>query len=170
MSRTNFFARWRYYFVLLILIIGLIGVVARLLYLNIIDRNFLLKQSEARVMRIVDIPAYRGMITDRFGQPLAVSTPVDSVWANPQIFQANDEKLKQLAQLLGIKLKDIRAVIAKSKREHREFVYLARELPPPVTDNIKALAIEGIFFEREYRRYYPQGEVIAQVIGFTNIY
>ena len=92
MSRTNFFARWRYYFVLLILIIGLIGVVARLLYLNIIDRNFLLKQSEARVMRIVDIPAYRGMITDRFGQPLAVSTPVDSVWANPQIFQANEEK------------------------------------------------------------------------------
>lgn len=87
---------------MVLLSVAVAGLLWRLIDLNVLDRSFLLRQSKARVLRVVNIPAYRGMITDRLGVPLAISTPVDSVWINPQLFQATPIQLKQLAHLLHL--------------------------------------------------------------------
>lgn len=157
----------RFYFLLVILVAVLGGLLWRISDLSIADRPFLLKQGHARTLRIVDIPAYRGMIKDRNDVPLAVSTPVDAVWVNPQMFTASAQQLTQLASLINISKKDINKKIKQNAK--KEFIYLARGLPPHVATQIKDLKISGLFFQREYRRYYPAGEVAAQVIGFTNV-
>ena len=158
---------WRFYCLLAILALGVLGLLWRMLDLSVFNRPFLLKQSDARAVRIVSTPAYRGMITDRYGTPLAISTPVDSVWVNPEMFQASTAQLNQLARLLGLPAKDVRKHI--DENSEREFVYLKRGLPPEVASAIKNLNIPGVFFQREYRRYYPEGEVATHVIGFTNV-
>lgn len=158
---------WRLYFVVLVLTLCFLGLIARLVYLSIFNRPFLMQQSDARAVRVISTPAYRGMITDRFGVPLAVSTPVDSVWVNPQLFQAPPQQLRQLAQLLGMPPAVIQKRVLDDKS--REFAYLERGLPPDAAAKIKALDIPGLFFQREYRRYYPEGEVATHVIGFTNV-
>src|SRR4051794_32751889 len=94
---TNY--SWRFYFLAIVLLLCVIGLAWRMAYLSVQNRPFLLKQSEARALRVMNIPAYRGMITDRNGVPLAVSTPVDSIWLNPELFQATADQLKQLAAL-----------------------------------------------------------------------
>src|SRR3990167_8656250 len=98
------FRIWRLYLLWFLLCAALAGLLWRLIDLNILDRSFLLRQSKARILRVVNIPAYRGMITDRLGSPLAISTPVDSVWINPQILAANAQQLKQVANILGLPL------------------------------------------------------------------
>ena len=158
---------WRLYLLILLLCVALVGLIWRLIDLSILKRNFLLRQSKARILRIVNIPAYRGMITDRLGMPLAVSTPVDSVWANPQLFKASSQQIHALAKILHISPSYIRRRIKLAG--HREFIYLKRGNPPPVAQRVKALKIPGIFFQREYRRYYPEGEVASHVVGLTNI-
>ncbi|MFT3741241.1 MAG: penicillin-binding protein 2 [Gammaproteobacteria bacterium] len=158
---------WRFFALALVLSLGMLGLVGRMLDLSVFNRSFLMKQSEARTLREENIPAYRGMITDRNGVPLAVSAPVDSIWVNPQIFHASPSQIAQLAQLLSLKPKDI--TTRADKDSDREFVYLARSLPPEIADQVKALKIPGIFFQREYRRFYPSGEMTAHVLGFTNI-
>lgn len=158
---------WRYNFLVLVLIAAIAGLIWRMVDLSVINRAFLLKQSDARILRTVNIPAYRGMITDRNGVPLAVSTPVDSVWANPQLFHADITQLNQLANLTGLSLADIRE--KTNKDSNREFVYLVRGLPPETAGAIKSLQIPGLFFQREYKRYYPGGPVTAHIVGFTNI-
>ena len=158
---------WR--FVLLVILLGfaLAGIFWRLIDLGVFKRPFLLRQSKARILRVVNIPAHRGMITDRFGKPLAVSTPVASIWANPKIFNASDQQLQQLAVLLGENAQDIATSIARNRQ--REFIYLKRRLPPALAEKIKALNVQGVFSQREYRRYYPDGEVSAHVVGLTNV-
>ncbi len=158
---------WRFYALLLILLLGVLGLVLRMINLAIFDRPFLMEQSDSRVLRLIDIPSYRGMITDRNIVPLAVSAPVDSVWVNPQIFQANQTQLTALSDILRLKPQELQQKTAKTTG--REFVYLARTLPPEVVEKIKALDIKGIGYQREYRRFYPSGEVMAHVLGFTNI-
>lgn len=158
---------WRFYFLAIVLLLCVLGLAWRMAYLSVQNRAFLLKQSDARALRVIDIPAYRGMITDRNGVPLAVSTPVDSVWLNPQAFQATPQQLQQLASLLNTPVSEIQARL-KENADH-EFVYLVRGIPPEIADQIKTLNITGIFSQREYRRYYPEGEVTAHIIGFTNI-
>ena len=160
---------FRFYFIILLLILGLIALIFRMIYLNIINRSFLLKQSQARIMRTVNIPAYRGMILDRNGIPLAVSTPVDAIWANPQIFQATYQQLLLLAKQIDTTPTELKNSILKNRQEKKEFMYLARGLPPEQANDIKDLHIQGIFYERQYRRYYPEGPVTAHVIGFTNV-
>ncbi len=157
----------RFYFLLIILVAGLAVLIWRISDLSIANRLFLLKQGQARTLRIIDIPAYRGMIKDRNDVPLAVSTPVDAVWVNPQMFAANSQQLTTLSSLLNIPKKEIAQKIHRNSE--KEFIYLARGLPPDVASKIKALKISGLFFQREYRRYYPAGEVVSQVIGFTNV-
>lgn len=144
-----------------------LGLIMRMVYLSIVNRPFLQKQSDARSLRVVDIPAYRGMITDRNGEPLAISTPVDSVWINPQIFEANFQQCKMLTKLLGISMAALQKL--SNKKSNREFVYLKRRIPPPLADKIKTLNIPNVFFLREYKRYYPESEVAAHVVGFTNV-
>ncbi|WP_039669614.1 peptidoglycan D,D-transpeptidase FtsI family protein [Coxiella burnetii] len=158
---------WRFYALWFLLSVAVAGLLWRLIDLNVLDRSFLLRQSKARALRVVNIPAYRGMITDRLGVPLAISTPVDSVWINPQLFQATPIQLKQLAHLLHLPLSFIKK--RAKKMGDRQFVYLKRGNPPFVAKQIRGLDISGVFFQREYRRYYPEGEVAAHVVGLTNI-
>lgn len=146
---------------LLLLLIG------RMLDLMILDRQFLKNQGEARSVRIVPIPAYRGMITDRNGVPFAVSTPVQSAWINPQRFHPTAAQIRVLARYLNLSEKTL---LQRLKQvAGREFLYLKRQLIPSDVDALKALAIEGINFQTEYKRFYPQSETTAQLIGFTNI-
>jgi len=150
-------------FILIIVVLMMVRVVE----LNIVEKDFLQKQGNARHLRVVTEPAHRGMITDRNGEPLAISTPVDTVWANPSVVVKGGASLVSLAALLELDSKTLRQLLLS--RQHKEFVYLKRHITPKLVGDISALGIEGIGFLREYRRYYPAGEVTAQVIGFTNI-
>lgn len=141
--------------------------VSRLVQLHISHTDFLQAQGNARTLRIVDIPSYRGMLTDRRGTPLAISSPVHAVWINPQHFNPSDTQLQQLAKLLGQSKKSL--VEKVSQHPHRVFVYLKRGIPPDVMQKIKDLNIPGLGLKREFRRYYPTGRQSAQLIGFTDI-
>ena len=167
LSGKNVQRAWRFHAVWFLLCVAVAGVLWRLIDLNILDRSFLLRQSKARILRDVSIPAYRGMITDRLGVPLAISTPVDSLWINPQLFQPTRTQLSELAHFLRLPLSFIRK--QAEKKGNRQFVYLKRGNPPFIAKEVRALHIPGVFFKREYRRYYPEGEVTAHMIGLTNI-
>ena len=158
---------WRLYVLWFFLCIAVAGLLWRLIDLNILNRSFLLKQSKARILRVVNIPAYRGMITDRLGVPLAISTPVDSVWVNPQLFQATSSQFAALSYFLHLPISFIKKRIRRAMT--RQFVYLKRGNSPYIAKKIHQLNIRGIFFQREYRRYYPEGGVTAHVVGLTNI-
>jgi len=150
-----------------ILTIAAAALVIRLIDLGVINRPFLQKQFSARTIRDVVIPSYRGIITDRNGEPLAISTPVYAAWADPKKLVMNNLELKKLAALLGISADSIKLYIQKNSK--KQFVYLKRNLPPEIADQIKHLNIQGIALEKQYRRFYPEGESVTQVVGFTNI-
>ena len=156
---------WRVYLVFLFLIVALLGLLWRLVELNIIQRHFLLQQSDARILRDVDLPAHRGMITDRMGTVLAMSTPVYSAWINPKFFHPTYLQLRELSRDLHLSISLIRSRDIPGKG----FVYLRRQNPPDVMQRVKALDIPGVHFQMEYQRFYPEGEVIAHVLGITNI-
>lgn len=157
---------WRINVLILVLILALAAVIWRLVDLSIMNRRFLLQQSQARILRTVTVPAYRGMILDRLGSPLAVSTPVDSVWINPPLFKPNSQEINQLAHALAMSPSDIKQRVKDNKRL---FVYLKREVPPYISEQIKNFKIKGVFFQREYKRYYPEAESTAHVVGVTNV-
>ncbi len=157
----------RHGFVLALLAIAVLLLLWRAVYLHVLNKDFLQQQGDARHLRVVTLSAHRGMITDRYGEPLAVSTPVDSVWANPQeLIEARDD-LPQLAKLLDMDVDKLQRLLAGSDK--REFVYLKRHISPSLAQQVMALNLPGVDLQREYRRYYPAGEVMAHVIGFTNI-
>ncbi|MBE0509700.1 MAG: penicillin-binding protein 2 [Chromatiales bacterium] len=135
--------------------------------LNLNQRDFLQGQGDARTLRVVAIAADRGMITDRNGEPLAISAPVESVWAQPQDLAHHPERWSELAQLLGIPPMQLATQIAQ--RQNREFLYLRRHITPEHAEQVMALGIPGVSLQREYRRYYPMGEVTGHLLGFTNI-
>jgi cell division protein FtsI (penicillin-binding protein 3) len=137
----------------------------RMLDLMVIDRSFLQHQGNARSLRLVDIPAYRGNIIDREGAVLAVSTPVQSIWINPKVFAPTKTQLANLARLLGTSSEQL-SLRAKGGRG---FVYLQRQIPPMLAKKIKKLAIPGLNFQEEFKRYYPEADSTAQLLGFTNI-
>jgi len=151
------------FFFLLILAI----LIWRMHDLTVMDRQFLQGQGDARSLRVIDIPAYRGMITDREGAPLAVSTPVKSVWINPKEFAPDKKQFAALARLLSVSVQQLSKHVASAKG--REFVYLQRQLPPAVAKKIHSLKIPGVNFQQEFKRYYPQADSAAQLVGFTNI-
>ncbi len=156
----------RHYFVLFILLFLLISLVARALYLQIVEKEFLYSQGEQRQIRTIETPAYRGTILDRFGTPLAISTPVDSVWVNPAEILRNLPALKQVVGKLGL---DYRETVTRLKQKaNKEFVYLKRQLEPEFASQVAAIA-DGVYLQREYHRYYPAGEVVSHLVGFTNI-
>lgn len=143
------------------------GLIWRVISLQVFEQDFLRYEGEKRTIRVVEKPAHRGMITDRNGEPLAISTPVDSVWMNPKEFDPEHPQLLAFAAVLDVS-PDQLAEKARSNAG-REFVYLQRQVPPMVAEQVKSLEIPGIHLKSEYRRYYPAGEVTAHVIGFTNI-
>lgn len=139
----------------------------RAVYLQVLERDFLQYQGDARYLRVVSTPAHRGMITDRHGEPLAISTPVHSVWVNPQELSTTGKDLPRLAQILGLDIDRVRRTVAE--RAGREFVYLKRQVMPDTAEQVLALEASGVFLQKEYRRYYPAGEVAAHIVGFTDI-
>lgn len=159
--------RWRSALILGLVVLGAVGLAARAVELQLIDHRFLSRQGDERSMRVVKITAHRGAITDRNGEPLAISTPVDSVWVNPQELNDNIDQLPRLAKAL----KEDQEVLARriTSNLDREFLYLERAMPPEQAARIKALGIPGVYLQREYRRYYPAGEVAAHVVGFTTV-
>ncbi|MCP4041353.1 MAG: penicillin-binding protein 2 [Gammaproteobacteria bacterium] len=135
--------------------------------LTLTRKDFLQHQGDARFLRVVDVPAHRGMILDRHGEPLAASTPIDSVWANPGELAGARDRWPDLAQILDLHTEQIHRLIAT--RIGREFVYLKRHVAPELADRVQAMKIPGVALQREYRRYYPAAEVAAHVVGFTNV-
>lgn len=144
-----------------------LGLIWRAMDLQVLSNDFLQDQGDARSLRVISLAANRGTITDRNGEPMAISTPVDSVWVNPGQLQINSEQWRRLARLLKTPAKELQDRLAS--RQSREFVYLKRHINPDVAQQIMALKIAGVSLQREYRRYYPAGEVAAHVVGFTNI-
>lgn len=135
--------------------------------LQVLDKQFLQNQGDARHLRVVEIPAHRGVITDRNGEPLAISSPVDSVWVNPQQFSGSAADVLRLARVLDLEPRQLERRIRE--RSEREFLYVKRHVSPDVGERVKALALPGIALQREYRRFYPAGEVTAHIVGFTDI-
>ena len=154
---------------LLIALMGLaaVGLLARAVKLQVMDTEFLQQEGEARFLRQVEIPTMRGRIIDRNGQPLAVSTPVSSVWAHPgELLQAAD----RIPLLAGVLDEDPEAIQRRlSQRADRQFVWIIRRINPELAERVRRLEIPGVFLQREYKRFYPTGEVSAQVVGMTNI-
>lgn len=144
-----------------------VALLARALDLQVIDNEFYQQQGAARFLRELPIATSRGMITDRNGEPLAVSSPVESIWANPQELLKSQARLPQLADALGMDRDELQRRL--SQRSDKEFVYLKRRMNPDEARAILALEIPGVASQREYRRFYPQGEAVAHVLGFTNI-
>ena len=166
-GRTQFNLRGR-----LLLVAGTLGLsslalVGRAVDLQLIDNDFYRQQGDARFLREIPIPTSRGMITDRNGEPLAVSSPVESVWGNPQELLKNPERLPELAKALDVPLDHLTRKL--SRRSDKEFMYLRRRINPDQARAILAHDIPGVFSQREFRRFYPQGEALAHVLGFTNI-
>ena len=161
---------WRFYLVLAVLCSLLALLVGRILSLQVLDtergREFLQNQGERRSVRTAEIPAYRGVITDRRGEPLAVSTPVVSIWADPRLLTTS-ERLPELAQVMGMDLATLQQKL--DSYQGKRFMYLQRHRIPSDARAILEKRIRGVYGEREYRRFYPAGEVAAQLVGFTNV-
>ena len=160
----------RFYLVVGVLCVLLALLVWRILSLQILDLErgytFLQNQGEMRSVRTAEIPAYRGVILDRRGEPLALSTPVVSIYANPQLLK-NSDRLGELAEALGMELTLLQDKLARY--DNKQFMYLLRHQVPDHAREILDKRIKGVFGEREYRRFYPAGEVAAQLVGFTNV-
>lgn len=157
----------RRYAVFVLLFGVFLVLIARAYDLQVLRRDFLSLQGTARQQRVIKVPAYRGVISDRNGEPLAVSTPVDSVWVNPQ--QLLQSPLT--AVRLAARLKLDHTAFEQKLRENREreFLYIKRHLPPADAAAISSLELEGVFLQREYKRYYPAAEVTGHILGFTDI-
>ncbi|MCH8263187.1 MAG: penicillin-binding protein 2 [Proteobacteria bacterium] len=157
----------RRWFLLSIYTICMAGLLFRAVDLQVLNKEFLQDRGDARALRVVKIPAHRGMITDRNGESLAISTPVSSIWAVPRKVLASNSRLDQLAKYL--QMNDGELITLLKDRISRQFVYLKRHVVPALADEVMILDIPGISLQREYRRYYPAGEVTSHVLGFTNI-
>ncbi|WP_305909273.1 penicillin-binding protein 2 [Methylomarinum sp. Ch1-1] len=151
-----------------LMLFGMLALVIRAVDLQIFNKSFLQQQAQRQHVAEVVVPAYRGQIKDRHGEPLAISTPVQSVWANPQQINTEDrEKIRQVGRLLSLSGNKLQALI--SKKSNRRFVYLKRRINPDLAAKIKELGVDGIHFEKEFKRFYPAGEVSGHLVGFTDI-
>ena len=162
--------RWRYYLVMLSLVSLPLILLAKVAQLQIIPNeargvDFLQTQGDNRSIRRVVVPAYRGLITDRNGEPLAISTPVTAISVNPQ--QIREQDIDRLSVAMNTPAAQLRARLKRYR--NKSFMYLARQLPTEQAERILDLGITGISGRREYKRFYPAGEVTAQLVGFTDI-
>ena len=158
---------WRHWAVLGALALCGVSLVARAVYLQVIDQDFLEKQGDARILRTAKLSANRGMVLDRNGEALAVSTPVDTIWADPRKLAQVPQEFPRLAKALDRDPQWLARRVTSSL--DREFIYLVRHMRPQDAAKVKALGIPGVETMREYRRYYPAGEVTGHLLGFTNV-
>ncbi|RJG04573.1 penicillin-binding protein 2 [Noviherbaspirillum sedimenti] len=157
---------WRSRLVLFFLFAAFAALIGRALWLQGISNEFLQKQGAYRYARTLELPATRGKITDRSGQVLASSVPVKAIWAIPEdVADAPQDKLRMLARLLEMSERDLKTKLDSD----RSFVYLKRQVEMDIADQIVKLGIGGIYTRKEYKRFYPQGEVMAHIVGFTNV-
>ena len=156
----------RHYLVLFVLLCLMTGLVGRALYLQIVEKEFLSSQGGQRQIRTIETPAYRGAILDRYGTPLAISTPVDSVWVNPSEILQNLPALKKVTQQLSMNYSE--TVDTLKRKANKEFVYLKRQIEPELASRASD-NVDGVYIQREYHRYYPAGEVVGHLVGFTDI-
>lgn len=150
-----------------VLAVASLALVARAFDMQVVRKDFYQNQADARILREVPIAVSRGTIFDRNGEPLAVSTPVVSIWANPAEVLDNEDKLPALAKAIGMDPDALKQYLAQ--RSEREFVYLKRQMPPDAAQVVLDLAVPGVNGQREFRRFYPSGPVTSHVLGFTNI-
>jgi cell division protein FtsI (penicillin-binding protein 3) len=163
--------QWRYLLVIGVIMLVFVGLSARAVYIQVIDPDLLIKQGDNRTLRTQNMPVHRGLITDRNGQNLAVSVPVRAIWADPKTIvengSLNDKRRWQaLADVLG---QDYSKLVSRVKNPKKRFVYIQRQVSPAMADYVDQLSISGVYLRDESRRYYPTGEVSAQLIGFTNV-
>ena len=158
---------WRHLFIVIVFLAAVVGLVGRVVYLNVTEREFLQDQGDARSVRPQDIPAWRGVIYDRHGEPLAVSTPVVAVWVDPERAKFDGDDLARLAEVLELTPRAIREKLKLNAT--RRFVYLKRHVAHDGAAELEKLNLPGVDFQREYRRYYPASETSAHVIGKTDI-
>ncbi len=157
---------WRSRAVLAMFILGFCVLFGRSVYLQALKTDFLQEKGEARYSRVLEMPATRGRILDRNGEALAISTPVKSIWAIPEDVRIDESQKRKLAGLLEMDVRDLDARLVDTSRD---FVYVKRQIPPEAAAQIEALAVPGIYQQREYRRYYPAGELTAHAVGFTGV-
>jgi len=157
----------RFVIILTLLLLFAAAIAARIVYLHVFHHEFLAMQGDARAMRNIPIPAHRGVITDRNGEPLAVSTPVMTLWANPKELVKDKARWGELAAALELKPAELAQRIETNAG--REFMYLARRLTPEHGQKVLDRKIAGVYSREEFQRFYPAGEVAAQLVGFTNI-
>ncbi len=159
--------KFRRYVVLSIFMMAVAGLLWRALDMQVINQSFFQQQGDVRHLRVVKVPAHRGDIYDRNGEPLAISTPVDTIWAQPAELMQAQARIPELAKVLSIKEKTL--VKRVKKNAAREFMYVRRHVDPSVGKKVQALALPGVYLRREYKRYYPAAEVTSHVLGFSNI-
>lgn len=163
--------QWRLMVVAVFLLMLCSVLVVRMLKIQVLDveggSEFLQYQGDVRTIRNVTVPAHRGMITDRNGQPLAVSTPVLSVWLNPQHFQGSANDVLKLSKALGVSHNKLKDKLERYK--NKQFVYLKRHMSPEKAAQVFALGLRGVYSKKEYQRFYPAGEVAAHLVGYVNI-
>ncbi len=158
---------WREYFVLGLLFTGLVVIALKVVHIQTVERGHLHAQGDARYLREITVLPQRGQILDRNGQVLAVSTPVESLWAEPGVFCAAGNSWKSMPDILELDPGDLKA--ACERRKGADFMYVRRRIPPAVAKEVMALNIPGLERQREYRRYYPDGPVGAHLVGFTDV-
>lgn len=166
-NRARFNLRGRVFLVVGALGLCSVSLIGRAAYVQLVNRDFYQREGNERFVRNIEIPTSRGMITDRNGEPVAVSSPVESIWCDPQELLKTPNRLPELAQALGEPLDSLTSRI--SQRAEKEFYYLKRRINPDEAKKILAHGVPGVYSKREYRRFYPQGEAMAHVLGFTNI-
>ncbi len=158
---------WRYWLVVLVFGLCFLLVGWRAVQLHVIDREFLNTQGDMRTVRIESIPATRGKIVDRNGEPLAVSAPVVTLWANPQEADRALPGWLELEDLLGLEQGSL--VVRLAQNADKEFIYIQRQIAPEIGRQAMALKLQGLYSQRSHKRYYPAAEVAAHVVGMTNI-
>ena len=156
---------WRSRMVALVFMGCFCALIGRAFYLQILNNDFLQEKGESRYRRDQQISASRGKIADRHGDVLAISTPMKSVWAVPSEARLNGAQVRELAALLEMDVKELNRRLGSEKN----FVFLQRQLPPDIGERVAALKLPGIGQDKEYRRFYPSGEMTAHVVGFTGV-
>ncbi|NHB90901.1 peptidoglycan glycosyltransferase FtsI [Photorhabdus cinerea] len=166
------FVSWRFALLCGGIALALVGLLLRVTYLQVINPDQLVKEGDLRSLRVQSVPTARGMISDRMGRPLAVSVPVNAVWADPkEVFEkggmTDDTRWKALSDAINLPVEQLTSKISANPKGR--FVYLARQVNPSVGDYIHKLKLPGIYLRQESRRYYPSGQVTAHIIGVTNV-
>jgi cell division protein FtsI (penicillin-binding protein 3) len=155
-------------FLVVSMMVCMLVLTGRAIDLQVLSKQFLKHEGDMRQVDDVSVSAYRGMIKDRNGDPLAISSPVESIWINPRELKfAKDDQIKHMEKLLNLPTGKVTELIKEDS--HRQFVYIARRVNPQLGVQVKELKLKGVYFEREFKRFYPTGGVSAHIVGFTNV-